>query len=198
MVTPIIPAQRASFALTHPKAPIFDRWIQAKAAVGGVYGTFNVTNSDPSAFPSFILGSNNVATGGYDWANYDPSVIDTLINEGTTTLDPAKRLAIYGQMLKIIATDLPWVPIYIEDYNFALSSKYTWPNYNVYTQWGSWGAQHQGQELIRRYGHPFFAGDRMARENREVAAQRLRRGYGTPYGESARRPHFADGLCPQT
>ena len=109
-----------------------------KAAVGGVYGTFNVTNSDPSAFPSFILGSNNVATGGYDWANYDPPVIDTLINEGTTTLDPAKRLAIYGQLLKIIGTDLPWVPIYIEDYNFALSSKYTWPNYNVYTQWGSW------------------------------------------------------------
>ncbi|HEX6523869.1 MAG TPA: ABC transporter substrate-binding protein [Streptosporangiaceae bacterium] len=109
-----------------------------KASVGGVYGTFNVTNSDPTAFPSFILGSNNIPAGGFNWANYDPPVIDTLINEGTTTQDPAKRLAIYGQMLKILATDMPWVPIYIEDYNFALSSKYTWPGYDVYTQWGAW------------------------------------------------------------
>ena len=71
-------------------------------------------------------------------ANYDPPAIDSLINQGTATQDPAKRLTIYGQMLKMLATDVPYVPIYIENYNAALASKFTWPGYNVYTQWGAW------------------------------------------------------------
>jgi ABC-type transport system substrate-binding protein len=65
-------------------------------------------------------------------------VIDTLIKAGKTTQDPVQRLAIYRQMLRTLATDLPYVPLYIQDYNVALSGKFTWPNYNVYTQWGAW------------------------------------------------------------
>jgi ABC-type transport system substrate-binding protein len=109
-----------------------------KNAIGGLYATMNVTNPDPDSFPSALLGSVNIADGGYDWANYDPPVIDTLIKAGETTQDSARRLAIYGQMLKTLATDLPYVPLYIQDYNVALSSNFTWPNYNVYTQWGDW------------------------------------------------------------
>jgi peptide/nickel transport system substrate-binding protein len=109
-----------------------------KSAIGGLYATMNVTNPDPDSFPSALLGSVNIADGGYDWANYDPPVIDTLIKAGETTQDSAQRLAIYGQMLKTLATDLPYVPLYIQDYNVALSSQFTWPNYDVYTQWGDW------------------------------------------------------------
>jgi peptide/nickel transport system substrate-binding protein len=109
-----------------------------KNAIGGLYATMNVTNPDPDSFPSALLGSVNIADGGYDWANYDPPVIDTLIKAGETTQDPVQRLAIYRQMLKTLATDLPYVPLYIQDYNVALSGKFTWPNYNVYTQWGDW------------------------------------------------------------
>ena len=43
-----------------------------------------------------------------------------------------------ADLLKTLATDLPYVPLYIQDYNVALSGKFTWPNYNVYTQWGAW------------------------------------------------------------
>jgi hypothetical protein len=38
----------------------------------------------------------------------------------------------------MLGTDLPYVPLYIQNYNVALSSQFTWPNYNVYTQWGAW------------------------------------------------------------
>lgn len=109
-----------------------------KSAIGGLYATFNVTNPDPNSFPSAILGSVNVRPGGYDWANYDPPAIDTLIKESVATQGTDQRFAIYGQMLKTLATDLPYIPLYIQDYNVALSSKYTWPDYNVYTQFGSW------------------------------------------------------------
>ncbi len=95
-----------------------------KNAIGGLYATMNVTNPDPDSFPSALLGSVNIADGGYDWANYDPPVIDTLIKAGETTQDPAQRLAIYRQMLKTLATDLPYVPLYIQDYNVALSGEF--------------------------------------------------------------------------
>jgi peptide/nickel transport system substrate-binding protein len=108
-----------------------------KSAIGGLYATMNVTNPDPDSFPSALLGSVNIADGGYDWANYDPPLIDTLIKAGETTQGPAQRLAIYRQMLTTLATDVPYVPLYVEDYNVALSSKFTWPDYNVYTQDGA-------------------------------------------------------------
>jgi peptide/nickel transport system substrate-binding protein len=108
-----------------------------KSAIGGLYATMNVTNPDPDSFPSALLGSVNIADGGYDWANYDPPLIDTLIKAGETTQGSAQRLTIYGQMLKTLATDVPYVPLYVEDYNVALSSQFTWPDYNVYTQDGA-------------------------------------------------------------
>ena len=65
-------------------------------------------------------------------------MIDHADQRDTPTQDPAQRLAIYGQMLKTLATDLPYVPLYIQDYNVALSGNFRWPSYNVYTQWGAW------------------------------------------------------------
>jgi peptide/nickel transport system substrate-binding protein len=97
-----------------------------------------VTNPDPNSFTSALLGVANIPTGGTNAANYDPPVIDRLLSESTATQDPAKRLAIYGQMLQMLGTDLPYVPLYLENYNAALSSKFTWPGYNVDTQWGAW------------------------------------------------------------
>jgi peptide/nickel transport system substrate-binding protein len=120
----------------------FNQWLAwangPKSAIGALYETFNVTNPDPNSFASALLGSINIPTGGTNAANYDPPVMDHLISESTVTQDPARRLTIYGQMLKMLAADLPYVPIYIENYNAALSIKYTWPGYNVYTQWGAW------------------------------------------------------------
>jgi ABC-type transport system substrate-binding protein len=109
-----------------------------KSAIGDLYATFNVTNPDPDSFPASMLGSTNIPNGGYNEADYNPPAIDALLKEGVTNEDPAKRLSIYGQVLKTLGTDEPYVALYDEDYNVALSSKFTWPGYNVYTQEGSW------------------------------------------------------------
>jgi len=109
-----------------------------KSAITDWYTTFNVSNPDPDSFPSNILGSKNILSGGYNTANYGPPEVDALLQEGVAAQDPAQRLSIYGQLLKRVDTDLPYVSLYDEDYNVALSSKFTWPGYNVYTQEGAW------------------------------------------------------------
>jgi peptide/nickel transport system substrate-binding protein len=109
-----------------------------KSAIGDLYATFNVSNPDPDSFPASMLGAVNIPNGGYNEADYDPPAVDALLKEGVTTEDPAKRLSIYGQVLKTLGTDEPYVALYDEDYNVALSSKFTWPGYDVYTQEGSW------------------------------------------------------------
>jgi hypothetical protein len=38
--------------------------------------------------------------------------------------------------VKDLATDVPYVPIYIQDDSVALSSKYTWPGFDYYIQFG--------------------------------------------------------------
>lgn len=106
--------------------------------LGGTYLTFNVISPDPSSFPAAMLGTKNLAAGGWNYANYTPPAMDTLLSESTTTLVPAGRLAVYGRMLKMLATDEPYVPLFIQDYNVALSSKYTWPGYNVFEGFGAW------------------------------------------------------------
>jgi peptide/nickel transport system substrate-binding protein len=120
----------------------FDQYIATadgpKSAVSDWYVTFNVTNPDPDSFPSDLLGSENIPAGGYNEADYDPPNVDALIKAGETAQDPGKRLSIYGQLLKQVGTDLPYVSLYDEDYNVALSSNFTWPGYDVYTQEGSW------------------------------------------------------------
>jgi peptide/nickel transport system substrate-binding protein len=120
----------------------FNQWLAwangPKSALGALYETFNVTNPDPNSFTSALLGSGNIPSGGTNAANYDPPVIDRLLSESTATQDSAQRLDIYRQILQKLGTDLPYVPLYVENYNAALSSKFTWPGYNVYTQWGAW------------------------------------------------------------
>ena len=37
-------------------------------------------------------------------------------------------------MLEIVDTDLPYVPLFVQDAGLALSNKYTWPGF---TQWSS-------------------------------------------------------------
>jgi peptide/nickel transport system substrate-binding protein len=97
---------------------------------GDVYTTFNLPSPDPSSYPSFMLGSTNVGNGGWDWANYDPPQVDTLIKEGNSSQASATRLAIYAKMLRILATDVPYVPLFIADYNMAISSKFSYPGFN--------------------------------------------------------------------
>lgn len=97
---------------------------------GAVFTTFNIGSPDPSGYPSWILGSKATPEGGWNWANYGPPAMDALLQQGTSTFDPEKRLAVYAKILKMVAEDVPYVAVLDRQYNMAISPKFSWPGFN--------------------------------------------------------------------
>jgi ABC-type transport system substrate-binding protein len=64
--------------------------------------------------------------------------INSLLANGLTTSSPAKRLAIYGQVLRQVATDVPYVVLLAQKSFTALSNKYTLPPFPVFPGFFSW------------------------------------------------------------
>jgi peptide/nickel transport system substrate-binding protein len=83
-------------------------------------GCTNPTLSGMDAY----LGSKNTAPYSYNLADYTPGAVDSLISAGETAINPAKRFAIYSQLLQRLGTDEPYVPLFISKAAIALSSKF--------------------------------------------------------------------------
>jgi peptide/nickel transport system substrate-binding protein len=97
---------------------------------------------DPSGCIAYELGGKGGKPIIYNFANYDPPGIDTLMKQGVGTLNPGKRFAVYSQILKRLSTDVPYVPIQLPPYSMTLSKKFTWPGLSTlpgiamwYTPW---------------------------------------------------------------
>jgi peptide/nickel transport system substrate-binding protein len=101
-----------------------------------IYSTTGACTPDPSFYDTF-LGSSNLKPGGFNVADYAPPAVDSLIAAGLATADPAKRLTIYTSLLQRLATDVPYVPLYLQDVTFA-STKFTWPAFPGYWRDGVW------------------------------------------------------------
>jgi peptide/nickel transport system substrate-binding protein len=101
---------------------------------GDMFGTLGDVSPDPSTLPGYIVGS--AAT--YNVAQYAPAWANSLLAEGLAASNPARRLAIYGQLLKRVGTDVPYVVLF-DGFNFtALSSAYTLPPFHVFPPFFSW------------------------------------------------------------
>jgi peptide/nickel transport system substrate-binding protein len=73
----------------------------------------------------FILGRQNTQSGQWNIADYTPAAVDQLMTAGIATSSPAKRFPIYAQLLRTLAADEPYVPIYSEDEGAAVSTKFS-------------------------------------------------------------------------
>ena len=82
-----------------------------KTDIGSLYTPWGTGTSDPAL--SRPKSDPNIPVGLGNSAHYDPPVIDTLMSEGISTLAPAKRFAIYAKMLRILADDLPYLPLLV-------------------------------------------------------------------------------------
>jgi peptide/nickel transport system substrate-binding protein len=103
--------------------------------LGGIaYTAFYAASPDPSIFPSYLLGDAST----YNMSRYAPSSIDTLMESGLSDSAPAQRLADYGQLLKNVATDVPYVVLFAGHNYTELSTKYTLPPFSVYPAFSSW------------------------------------------------------------
>jgi peptide/nickel transport system substrate-binding protein len=101
----------------------------------GILTNFTYSGSvsrDPGEAFDFQMGSANISAGNWNTMNWAPPSMDKLINEGFATTNNASRLKIYQQVDTGYAQASPFIPLFNEDATVALSSDYTWPDFNGY------------------------------------------------------------------
>jgi peptide/nickel transport system substrate-binding protein len=142
--TEVVAAQLAKIGINlDVKELTFNGWI-AKYAGPKTIGFWVVTNltglgPDPNSDAAWMVaGKNAEATGGANLAAYSSPVVDKLITEADSTQNKAQRLARYGQILKIVANDVPYVIFYTHSSDLALSPKFRWPGFNQYFYSAPW------------------------------------------------------------
>lgn len=92
---------------------------------------------EPDAIPAEILATANIDPpgDGTNWAGYRNDEIERLLNEQVTMVNPGKRLQAIGKILKLTATEQPYMPLFEHDSFIALSNKYVDPTWSFYTSY---------------------------------------------------------------
>jgi peptide/nickel transport system substrate-binding protein len=91
-----------------------------------VYTDAGWTSPDPGGYPSFFIAANKGQPTQLNIANYTPPKAIGLVAAAAAAQNPVRRLGLYGQLLKELATDVPYVPLYTAGFPMALSNKFVW------------------------------------------------------------------------
>jgi peptide/nickel transport system substrate-binding protein len=86
---------------------------------------------DPGLAYDYMFGSANAKEGGWNATNWSTPDVDRLQAEGLKEADPAKRLAIYAELIKDYAVGVPLVPLYTKNATVALGPGLKWPNFGA-------------------------------------------------------------------
>jgi peptide/nickel transport system substrate-binding protein len=78
------------------------------------------------------LSSSQIALDN-NVANYWSPAVDHLLTVGGTTSDRAKRFAAYSAIVRQLAVDVPYVPLFDPEVGLALSSKFSYPSYSYWS-----------------------------------------------------------------
>jgi peptide/nickel transport system substrate-binding protein len=89
--------------------------------------------ADPGLYATPFFHSKSVRVGSVNRANYTNPAADTLIDAARQATHPAKRLSMYGQLLRIVARDVPYVPIYTSSSGYAVGRNFTFPGFHHFT-----------------------------------------------------------------
>ena len=134
-VNQVIAAELAKIGIrVQIKSMDFNAWVAQITGPVGKRPTTLVAGGgcfqpDPSSYSDW-LGSKNTQPGSYNYAEYAPPAVDTLLAEGAATTNPARRFAVYSQLFTRLQSDEPYVGLYVEDITAALSPRFTWPDFN--------------------------------------------------------------------
>jgi ABC-type transport system substrate-binding protein len=99
----------------------------------GSYG-LGASNLDPDQL-SLTLSSLARWPGGWNWWNWANVDVDQGFDEGRNTLDREERYAIYGEVQKVLAEELPIIPIAFELQPWTMSSKLENVEINLISGW---------------------------------------------------------------
>jgi peptide/nickel transport system substrate-binding protein len=104
------------------------KWFGPRDKLGIEYIAGWGCNPDVAFIPNLLLPSKDARAGALNVANYKNATVDSLLEQGKSVSNPAKRLQIYGKMLRQIAIDVPYLALYSPTENYAVTSKFTWRN----------------------------------------------------------------------
>jgi peptide/nickel transport system substrate-binding protein len=93
---------------------------------------------DPGSTPQAIVDSKSAVPPGLNFADYTNPKADALIAAAREAVKPAQRLVIYGKLLRLLALDMPYVPLISVNADYALSTKFRWPGFNYLAWSGPW------------------------------------------------------------
>ncbi len=100
--------------------------------LGPQVGEWTPDYPDPADALSLQYPSANAAPNSFNIANYKSKQMDALIARQNNSVKPAVRAAAIEKALKLAAVDLPYIPLFYEDFAMGLNSKYQ------YNQLGPW------------------------------------------------------------
>lgn len=98
------------------------------------FNGINCESPDPGAVPDFYVHSKNTASGKANHANYSNQRADALIDEAAKTTSDTRRFALFSELLRILARDEPYIPLYNLKGGLAFSSKFTYPRRYTFDQ----------------------------------------------------------------
>jgi peptide/nickel transport system substrate-binding protein len=100
---------------------------------GAMYSRWIPLSPDLGYIPELGLNGKRVTATLQNMAAYSNPKVDRLLIAGDSTADPAKRFAAYSAILRIVAADVPYVPLFAQPNAVVLSNKFKWPSFNAYS-----------------------------------------------------------------
>jgi ABC-type transport system substrate-binding protein len=93
---------------------------------------------DPADALSLIYPSANATKNSFNTANYKNPKMDALINEQNKSVTLSQRAAIIAKALRLAATDVPYIPLWYQQFAVALNSKYRYSNVSTWYEYQPW------------------------------------------------------------
>ena len=123
-----------------PDQPVANTLYTHPTPMGMQVGNWTVDYPDPADALSLIYPSANATKNSFNTANYKNAKMDALIAAQNRSVDPETRAAVIRQALRLGATDVPYIPLWYQDFAVALSSKYTYSGVSTWYEYQPWAA----------------------------------------------------------
>jgi peptide/nickel transport system substrate-binding protein len=135
-VSQVIAAELAKIGIrVQLKSVTSNAWIAVETGPAGKrmtsFSTGGCFNPDPSAYSDW-LSSQNTQVGSWNYSDYKPASVDSLMAQGLAGATAAQRFAAYSDLFKQLQADEPYVGLFVSDAVMALSPKFTYP---VFSGW---------------------------------------------------------------
>lgn len=159
--------QRLQFRISHTDVPRRVQTVQLIQAECKAAGMDVVDDTDPNFLDNRVSqGDYDVALfgwandpyisshksiyetgGGQNWQGYSDPTVDAAMNQAVATLDPAAFQAQWQQVDRLIAGDLPSIPLFVQPnmlgYSDRIDNAYYQPNYGPLYNANEWVVQPQ-------------------------------------------------------